>query len=95
MGRWSNRVKAGWPLDAWFLGNYIWSITGDDDRADVNPTFLQPFVSCTTPDAWTFGLNTESTYNWETDEWLVPINATVSKLMTFGEQPVSLSAGVR
>ena len=47
------------------LANHIWSFAGDDDRSDINSTFLQPFVSYTTKDAWTFTLNTESTYNWE------------------------------
>ena len=34
-------------------------------------------------------------YNWETEEWSVPINAIASKLTRFGDQPVSLSAGLR
>jgi hypothetical protein len=83
----------GWTVGA--LANHIWSFAGDGDRVDVSSTFLQPFVSYTTPDAWTFGVNTESTYNWETEEWSVPINFTVAKLTKIGAQPVSLTAGVR
>ncbi|MCK7494505.1 MAG: hypothetical protein MZW92_27560 [Comamonadaceae bacterium] len=30
------------------LFNHIWSFAGDDDRADVSATFLQPFLSYTT-----------------------------------------------
>ncbi len=67
----------GWTVGA--LANHIWSFAGDGDRADVSSTFLQPFVSYTTADAWTFGVNTESTYNWETEEWSVPINFTVGE----------------
>lgn len=77
------------------LANHIWSFAGPDSRPDVNATFLQPFVSYTTPDAWTFALNTESTYDWTGETWSVPINFMVSKLVKFGEQPVSLQAGVR
>lgn len=77
------------------LANHIWSFAGDDDRADVNRTFLQPFASYTTPDAWTFTLQTESTYDWETEQWSVPVNAVASKLTRIGTQPVSLSGGVR
>ena len=40
-------------------------------------------------------LNTESSYNWTSEEWSVPINFTVSKLTRIGEQPVQLQAGVR
>jgi hypothetical protein len=52
-------------------------------------------ISYTTKDAWTFALNTESTYDWDADAWSVPINFTVSKLIKIEEQPISLQAGVR
>jgi hypothetical protein len=32
------------------------SYAGDAARFDVNQTFIQPFISYTTPDAWTFGV---------------------------------------
>ena len=83
----------GWTVG--MLANHIWSFAGDDDRSDINSTFLQPFVSYTTKDAWTFTLNTESTYNWEADEWSVPINFMVAKLVVIDKQPISLTAGVR
>ncbi len=82
-----------WTIGA--LTNHIWSFAGDDDREDINATFLQPFISYTTPKAWTFALNTESTYNWETEDWSVPINFVVSKLVKVNKQPIQLSAGVR
>lgn len=77
------------------LVNHVWSVAGDGSRADVNSTFLQPFVSYTTPDAWTFSLNTESSYNWESADWSVPINAMVAKLVSFDGQPVQFQAGLR
>ncbi|WP_050577424.1 hypothetical protein [Sinorhizobium arboris] len=88
-------LKQDGPWTYGALANHIWSFAGDDDRADVNSTFLQPFLSYTTPDAWTFAVNTESTYDWESDEWSVPINFQVSKLVKVGEQPVSITAGAR
>lgn len=87
------RQSGGWTVGA--LGNHIWSFAGQSDREDISSTFLQPFVSYTTADAWTFTLNTESTYNWETSEWSVPVNFTVGKLVKFGNQPISLTGGVR
>ena len=54
----------------------------------------RPFLSKSTPDAWTFALNTESTYDWKAHEWSVPINFTVSKLVKIEEQPISLTAGL-
>ncbi|RWN66279.1 MAG: transporter [Mesorhizobium sp.] len=83
----------GWTIGA--LANHIWSFAGDSDRRDISSTFLQPFVSYTTKDAWTFTLNTESSYNWEAEEWSVPVNFQVSKLVVVDKQPISLFAGVR
>lgn len=85
--------KGPWTFGA--LGNHIWSFAGEGGREDISATFIQPFVSYTTPTAWTFGLNTESTYDWNGEEWSVPINATVSKLFKIGKQPVSLGGGLR
>ncbi len=88
-------LKQSGPWTYGALANHIWSFAGDDDRSDINATFLQPFVSYTTKDAWTFTLNTESTYDWESKEWSVPINFNISKLVKVGKQPISLGAGVR
>ena len=85
--------KNGWTVGA--LANHIWSFAGKDDKADISSTFLQPFLSYTTPDAWSFTVNTESTYNWETDEWSVPINFMVAKLVKIGKQPVQFQVGAR
>ena len=83
----------GWTRGV--LANHIWSFAGDDDRADVDATFLQPFLTYTTPTQWTFAVNTESSYDWENEQWSVPVNASASKLMRFGTQLVSLGGGVR
>jgi hypothetical protein len=77
------------------LANHIWSFAGDEARPEVNASFLQPFISYTTADAWTFALNTESTYDWISETWSVPVNFTVSKLINIGTQPISLQAGLR
>jgi hypothetical protein len=36
----------GWRYGV--LANHLWDYAGNDERADVNSTFLQPFVSFTT-----------------------------------------------
>jgi hypothetical protein len=83
------------PVTAGILANHIWSVTGNDEYANINSTYLQPFISYTTPDAWTFSLNAESTYNWTAEDWSVPLNFVVSKLTKIDRQPVSLFAGIR
>jgi hypothetical protein len=75
------------------LANHIWSYAGDDNRNDVSSTFIQPFLSYTTPDAWTVPLQTESTYDWEAEEWTVPINGVVSKVIKIGDQLINVGGG--
>jgi hypothetical protein len=77
------------------LVNHLVSFAGDDDRSDINATFLQPFVSYTTPNAWTFTLQTESTYDWEGEQWTLPIIGVASKVTKIGDQLVSIGGGVR
>ncbi|WP_354346254.1 transporter [Phyllobacterium ifriqiyense] len=88
-------LKQDGPWTFGALGNHIWSVAGESNRSDINSTFLQPFISYTTKDAWTFGLSTESTYDWTGSQWSVPVNFTVSKVAKLGKQPVSFSVGAR
>jgi len=87
------KQENGWTYGA--LANHLWSYAGNDDRAEVNVTFIQPFLSYTTPKQTTLGLNTESSYNWDSGDWTVPINLTVSQLVKIGGNPVQFFAGVR
>ena len=82
-----------WTFGA--LANHLWDFAGDDSRAGVNATFLQPFVSYITDTKTTFTINSESTYDWNANEWTVPVNLVVSQLFTIGEQPVQAFGGLR
>jgi hypothetical protein len=88
-------LKQNGPWSYGGLANHIWSVAGDDDRQDISTTFLQPFLTYTTKEAVTFALNTESTYDWESEQWAVPVNFTAAKVMKFGNQIVSAGGGVR
>ena len=83
--------RGPWTVGA--LANHIWSFAGSSSRPDVDTTFLQPFVSHTTPDAWTFAVASESTYNWTAKAWSIPVNFNISKLLKLGNQPVSIGGG--
>jgi hypothetical protein len=87
------KQQGGWTYGA--LTNHIWSVAGEEDRASVSSTFLQPFLAYNTRDAWTYTVNTESSYDWTANHWSVPVNFTVSKLTRFGRHPVSFGGGVR
>lgn len=88
-------LKQQGPWTYGMLANHIWSFAGEDDRADVSRTFLQPFVSYTTKTHTTFGANTESSYDWEDSQWLVPINVSVQQLLKIGKLPVAFQVGGR
>jgi hypothetical protein len=88
-------LKQMGPTTVGVLGNHIWSVAGSHNRPDVSATFLQPFVSYTTKRATTFSLNTESTYDWKSKQWSVPINVQVSQIVKVGERPVSFGLGGR
>ena len=77
------------------LVNHIWSFAGQQDRPEINSTFLQPFVSFTTKTYTTFTINTETTYNWQTEEATVPMNFMVQQLVKIGKQPIALQLGYR
>lgn len=87
------RQSNGWT--AGFLANHQWSFAGDDKRNDVSVTNIQPFINYQTKTHTTIGVNAESIYDWETSQWTVPVNATITQLVRIGKMPVSLQVGGR
>jgi len=87
------RQTGVWSIGA--LANHLWSVSGNDRFGDVSATFVQPFLAHTTPKATSFLLNTEAAYDWENDEWSVPINASVGRVVKIGKLPVQFSLGAR
>jgi len=88
-------LKQDGPWTYGALANHVESFAGDSKRAYVSGTLLQPFVSYITKTKTTFGLNLESTYDWNSDQWSVPINFTVNQLLMAGKHPYQIGAGVR
>lgn len=87
------KQKSGWTYGA--LANHLWSFAGPSTRQDVSATFLQPFLTYTTSTSTTFGVNTESTYDWENRQWSVPLNLFVGQLLKLSNQPVQFTLGGR
>jgi hypothetical protein len=48
-----------------------------------------------TPADATFGVNTESTYDWQRRQWTVPLNVFVQQLLKEGNQRFALQLGRR
>jgi hypothetical protein len=98
--KWSMGPTAAvvWQPGPWTFGlltRQLWSLGGSARDADVNETYVQPFASFTTPDAWTFGINSETSYYWTDDEASVPINISATKLIRLGGAALSFGPGVR
>jgi len=87
------KQQGPWTYGA--LANHIESFAGDSDRADVSATFLQPFLTYITPAQTTYALNTEATYNWETNDWSIPLAFSASQLIKVGDQLLQIGGGLR
>lgn len=70
----------------------IFTVAGDDDRADVNLSIVQPIVSYSLGGGWSVGTSDMSiTYDWDASEFSsLPLGAKLSKLKKFGKVPVQL-----
>jgi hypothetical protein len=83
----------GWTYG--MLANHIWSVAGNGSRDPVNATFMQPFLTYTTPTHTTLGMNSETTYDWEHHQGTVPLNWFVQQLLKIDKLPVAFQVGVR
>jgi hypothetical protein len=83
--------RGPWVLGA--LVNHLWSFAGDDSRADVNQTLIQPFVNYNLPRRWYLTSSPIITANSEADEddrWTVPVGAGIGKIHRLGKLPVNV-----
>ncbi|MET0658054.1 MAG: transporter [Steroidobacteraceae bacterium] len=87
------QTDSGWTYGA--LANQLWSVAGDDGRVDVNSLFMQPFLSKALGKGQTLTVNLESTYDWDGEQWTVPMNLTYSKVLKIGNQRLSIGGGGR
>lgn len=87
------QTTTGWTYGA--LANHIWSFAGESNRGDINATYLQPFLAKGLGSGRTVNVALESTYNWEAEQWTVPLNIAYSKVTKLGEQLVSFQGGAR
>ncbi|MEM1084880.1 MAG: transporter [Verrucomicrobiota bacterium] len=87
------KQENGWTYGA--LLNHLWDYAGDSNRSSVNNTFIQPFLTLNKPGGWTYGINSESSYNWQAGEWTVPVNLFVSKVIPIGKMPTQWQLGGR
>ncbi|WP_448761299.1 transporter [Acinetobacter tandoii] len=83
----------GWTFGA--LANHIWAVEHKDNAEGISSTFLQPFVSYTYPSSLTISLNSEATYDWNSEDATIPINLSATKIVNLNGQLISVGGGVR
>lgn len=76
------------------LANHVWSLAGWGPNS-VSTTYMQPFLSYTTKSQTTFGVGSESGYDWTQGRWTVPLDVSISQLVQIGKMPVSFGLGGR
>jgi hypothetical protein len=84
-------LKQTGPWTVGLLAGHVWSVAGDDDRADISSTTLQPFFSYTTKSHTTIGAYTESAYDWKGKQWQVPLIVQAGQLFKIGPQIMQLA----
>ena len=87
------KQDGAWTYGA--LANHIVSFTGEDSRADINATYVNPFVSFITQSKTTFGLSVDYTYDWKAEEPTALANFTVNQLLKMGDQLFQVGGGIR
>ena len=73
------------------LANNLWSVAGDENRADVNQMLIQYFVNYNLPNGWYLASAPINTVNWKaaTDKATIPLGGGVGKLFRLGRLPVN------
>lgn len=71
----------------------VFTVSGDEDRKDINISSLQPIFNLKLGSGWSLGLSEmQITYDWEDGRWSnVPLGAGLNKLQRFGQLPVQFS----
>lgn len=97
-GKWSAgpavlMARTGHPLTWGALAQHVRSFAGDEDRAAVNTTTVQPFATWLLGQGWSAGLSAEASYGWTQPagaRWSVPISASVSRVVPFAGSYLNL-----
>lgn len=84
-------MHQGNGLSVGFIANQIWSVAGNDNRADVNQFYTQVFFSKSYKSGASLGVNAEITQNWEGNTTMVSLNPSIGGMTKFGSQIVQFA----
>ena len=72
------------------LPNHQWDVGGSGD-VDINMTTIQAFYTYLPGGGWNVGSAPIMSYNWENEQWTIPLQLNIGKTMVFGGRPWKLS----
>lgn len=84
-------MHQGKGLSIGFIANQIWSVAGDENRADVNQFYTQIFLSHSYKSGASLGINAEITQNWEAKTTLISLNPSIGAVTKLGNQVVQFA----
>lgn len=84
-------AAGGWTF--MFLSHHLFDIAGRSDKGSLSYTQLMPELSYTTEGGTNLFLDTEPVYDWIRDQWVVPVNFSISQLMKAGGRSLVLTLG--
>ena len=70
--------------------NHQWSIGGPGDT-DISLTSIQVFYTYLPGGGWSVGSGPTLTYDWEAEQWTVPLQINAGKTVVIGDRPWKLS----
>lgn len=73
--------------------SHQWDVGGWSDK-DFSNTQTQLFLSFLPGGGWSYGSNPTMNYDWESEEWTVPVHFTVGKTVKWGTTPVKLAVEI-
>jgi len=94
-GKWSAGptlavLRQDGPWTAGALTGHAWSFASTYAGSAVSTTHLQPFLSFTTGQDTTFGVDTTAEYDWKWRQWTVPLEVSISQVLTVARQDIEL-----
>lgn len=73
------------------IANQIWSVAGNQNRADLSNFYTQIFMSYSYKSGASLGINTEVTQNWKRNTTTISLNPSIGAITKLGSQIVQFS----
>lgn len=84
-------MHQGKGLSVGFIANQIWSVAGNEDRADFNQFYTQIFLTHSYKSGATLGVTSEITQNWEGNTTLITLSPNIGAISKLGNQAVQFA----